>query len=160
MCDIIPGTPQWESICEQCGMCCLLKYCDDLGNIFMTNVRCAALDKDTRKCACYASDMNARDNGCENCIALNGARVTYETLNNDYPVPSFCPYAQRFCKNSAVKKASHRPYIDWEKTISELELSDENPLANHIIPGSKKYFKYNPHVNKIWHENLKKLKKR
>ena len=158
--NIIEGTPEWESICEQCGMCCLVKYCDNLGNVFMTNVRCAALDKNTHKCACYASDMNSRDNGCENCMQLNGMRVTRETLNNGYPVPSCCPYAQKFCKSDAVKKAPHKPTIDWENTISETELTPNDSLANHIIPGSKKYFKYNPHINQMLHENLKKLKKR
>ena len=154
---IIEGTPKWENICEQCGMCCLVKYCDNLGNIYMTNVRCAALDKNTRKCKCYAADMDSRDNGCENCIALGGTRVTRETLNNDYPVPSFCPYAQKFCKNEAVKKAKHRPNIDWEKTISETEIADGDSLAKHIIVGSNKYFKYNPQINKQIHDAMKDI---
>lgn len=47
--NIIEGTPEWESICECCGICCLLKYCDEYGNLYLTNVRCAALDKDTHK---------------------------------------------------------------------------------------------------------------
>ena len=154
---IIEGGPEWEDICEQCGMCCLIKYCDNIGNIYMTNVRCAALDKDTRKCRCYAADMNNRDNGCESCIALGGVRVTRETLNNDYPVPSFCPYAQKFCKNEAVKKAKHRPQIDWKNTISETEISDGDSLDKHIIAGSNKYFKYNPAVNQRLHKMMKQF---
>lgn len=155
--NIVEGTPEWESICEQCGLCCLVKYCDNMGNIFMTNVRCAALDKDTHKCACYAPDMNNRDVGCNNCIALGGMRVTRETLNNEYPVPSFCPYVKKFCKNQVDKRARNRPNIDWENTVSETELQSNDSLANHIIPGSNKYFKYNPHVNKQMHEALKVL---
>ena len=154
---IIEGSPEWEDICEQCGACCLIKYCDNKGNIYMTNVRCAALDKDTRKCRCYAADMNNRDNGCESCIALGGVRVTRETLNNDYPVPSFCPYAQKFCKNEAVKKAKNRPEIDWKNTISEIEMSNEDSLDKHIIAGSNKYFKYNPAVNQRLHKMMKQF---
>ena len=150
---IVEGSPEWENICEQCGMCCLLKYIDELGNVFLTNVRCAALDKNTHKCKCYAADMNERDNGCENCILLGGTRVTRETINDDYPVPSFCPYVQMFCKNSLPKKAKNRPNIDWEHTVSETELEDS--LSNHIIPGSHRYFKYNPHVNAFYHKQLK-----
>jgi len=155
--NIIEGSSQWENICECCGMCCLLKYIDEFGNVFLTNVRCAALDKDTRKCRCYAADMDSRDNGCENCIALGGTRVTRETLNNDYPVPSFCPYVKKFCKNAPSKRALHRPNIDWENTISETEMESGDFLSNHIIPGSNKFFKYNPQVNKFYHEKLKVL---
>ena len=156
---IIEGTPEWESVCEQCGMCCLVKYCDNLGNVYLTNVRCAALDKNTHKCKCYNADMDSRDNGCENCIDLGGTCVTRETLNNDYPVPSFCPYVKKFCKgiDAVSKKAKRRPNIDWEKTISETEMEYGDSLSKHIIPGSNKYFKYNPHVNKERHEQLKAL---
>ena len=158
--NIFEGTPEWESICEQCGLCCLVKYIDNFGNIFMTNVRSAALDQDTHKCRCYASDMDARDNGCENCIALGGMRVTRETLNNEYPVPSFCPYVKNFCNNSVAKRARHRPDIDWKNTISETELSGDDFVENHIIPGSDKYFRYNPHVNQKMHDMMKKLHNR
>lgn len=152
---VLEGSPEWESICEQCGMCCLVKYCDAFGNIYITNVRCAGLDKDTHKCKCYSADMKTRDNGCENCIALGGMRVTRETLNNSYPVPSFCPYVQKFCKNKKSKKIKQRPYIDWKKTVCETEIEDS--LEKHVISGSNKYFKYNPHVNKQIHEKLKGL---
>lgn len=150
--NIIEGTPEWEQICECCGICCLLKYCDELGNIYLTNVRCASLDKNTRECKCYAADMNSRDNGCENCIALGGTRVTRETLNNDYPVPSFCPYVKMFCRGTVAKRAQNRPIIDWENTISETEMLPGDLLANHIIPGSNKFFKHLPHVNKMYHD--------
>ncbi len=156
---IIEGSPEWEEICEQCGMCCLLKYVDTLGNVFLTRVRCAALDKNTHKCKCYAPEMQNRDNGHDNCIALGGERVTRLTLNSAYAVPSFCPYAQRFCTNPKVKKAKHRPEFDWENTISETELKVGDSLANHVVPHSNKYFKYNPLVNKRIHEEMKSLSK-
>lgn len=154
---IVEGSPAWESICQQCGICCLAKFIDKFGNVFLTNVRCAALDKDTRKCRCYAAELENRDNGCENCSELNGICVTRLTLNNDYTVPSFCPYAQKFCENPAIKKSpKNRPTIDWENTVSETEIGGEL-LATHVIPGSNKYFKYNPQVSKILHENMKVL---
>ncbi len=153
---IVEGTPEWEQICEQCGMCCLMKYCDNLGNIYLTRVRCAALDKKTRKCACYAADLANRDKNGFNCSALDGACVTRFTLNNDYTVPSFCPYAQKFCTNPVVKKAKKRPNIDWENTVSETEIGPES-LRDYIIPGSNKYFKYNPQINQKMHEIMKKM---
>ena len=145
---ITEGSPEWESVCEQCGICCLVKHADEFGNIFLTNIRCAALDKDTRKCKCYAPDMDSRDNGCENCIALGGSPVTRETLNNDYPVPSFCPYAQKFCENPAIKKApKKRPNIDWANTVSETDV-DDHSFKKYVIKNSDKYFRYLPELNK------------
>jgi len=78
---------------------------------------------------------------------------------NFYPVPSFCPYAQKFCKNDAVKKAKHRPIINWANTISETELTDDDSLAKHIIVGSNKYFKYNPEINKRIHDAMKNIER-
>lgn len=155
---IIEGSPEWEKICEQCGMCCLLKYVDTLGNVFLTRVRCAALDKNTHKCKCYAPEMTDRDNGCENCIELGGERLTRFTLNNTYAVPSFCPYAQKFVVNPDVKKEKKRPAINWDETVSETEIGGES-IKEYVVPGSNKYFKYNPLVNKRIHEEMKSLSK-
>lgn len=155
---IVEGSPEWESICEQCGICCLMKVNDALGNVYLTNVRCAALDQNTRKCKCYAPDMAHRDNGNLNCADLGGTCVTRFALNNDYLVPSFCPYAQRFCKDKTIRTSpKKRLNIDWAKTISETELEDNEQLYGHIIPDSDKYFKYNPNVNRVLHENMKML---
>ena len=150
---IVEGSPEWENICEQCGMCCLLKYIDELGNVFLTNVRCAALDKNTHKCKCYSLDKQSRDNGREDCLA-----ITRQRLNNLYLMPSFCPYAQKFCKSSEIKNAPKiRPNIDWENTISEDEFNGES-IIKHIIPGSQEYFRYNPHVNKRIRESMMLLR--
>ena len=154
---IVEGSPEWEEICEQCGICCLMKYCDNLGNVYLTRIRCAALDKDTHKCRSYAADMTDRDKDGFNCSALDGACVTRLTLNNDYTVPSFCPYAQKFCENSAIKKSpKNRPIIDWENTVSETEIGMSS-LGKYVISGSNKYFKYNPQINKKIHEIMKNI---
>ena len=141
---IVEGSPEWEEICKQCGMCCLVKVNDMLGNVYLTNVRCSGLDKETHKCNCYTFDTtHRRDNGKMNCVC-----ASREKLNNSYLVPSFCPYAQRFCKDKAIKTAPKEPLnIDWSKTISENELGEKKQIYGYIIPGSDKYFKYNPHVN-------------
>ena len=49
-----PYTPEeWESLCEQCGICCLEKYEDDSGTIFFTQTPCRYLDLATRQCKIY-----------------------------------------------------------------------------------------------------------
>ena len=152
--NIIPGSPQWESICARCGLCCLVKYTDKLGNIYLTNIRCDMLDPENGLCGCYSSDVNSRDNGCDSCLNHNGASLNWETLNNDYVVPSFCAYVQKFSNHDLVKKCAKRPNISLKDTVAENDVGAEG-LAGHIIPGSQKYFKYNPHVNKRIHEAMK-----
>ena len=71
------------------------------------------------------------------------------------PVPSFCPYVEKFCKNAVAKRAKHRLDIDWENTISETELQENDSLEKHILPNTSKYFRYNPHVNKRIHDATK-----
>jgi len=146
---IVEGSPEWESICEQCGICCLVKCPVSNGDMFLTNIRCSSLDPKTHKCKCYSLDKQSRDNGREDCLA-----ITKKLLNNNYLVPSFCPYAQRFCKSESIKDAPKiRPNIDWKNTISETEIKGESVLK-HIIPGSQKYFQYNPHVNQRIRESM------
>ena len=150
---IVEGSPEWESFCQQCGICCLVKAPVVTGDIFLTNIRCSSLDPVTHKCKCYSLDKQSRDNGREDCIA-----ITRRRLNSNYLVPSFCPYAQKFCKNPEIKKAPKmRPNIDWKKTISETEFNGESVIA-HIIPGSNEYFKYNPNVNAQIRESMRFFK--
>ncbi len=151
---ILPGTPEWESICEQCGLCCLLKVVH-MGRVYMTNVRCAQLDQKTRKCHCYNANYNKRDgnNSCGlSCAELDGSPVTPDTLKNEYPVPGFCPYVKKFRGNNNLQ----RPDIDFDKTISETEMPAGAKLSDYIIPGTSKFFQYNPAVNKLLKDSFTK----
>ena len=151
MSNIIPGSPEWESICVRCGLCCLVKYKDNLGNIFLTNIRCDMLNPENGNCRCYSADVSERDNGCDNCLNHGGSALNFETLYNDYVVPGFCSYVQKFGKHDLVKKCAKRPNIKWEDTVPESSVAKED-YSKHVIPGSHKYFKYNPPVNERMHE--------
>lgn len=150
---ILPGTPEWESICEQCGLCCLLKVVH-MGRVYMTNVRCAQLDKKTRKCHCYNAEYGKRDRNSSgpSCAELKGSPVNIETLHNDYVVPGFCPYVKKFVGRNKLT----RPDIDFNNTVSENELITGENLSNYIIPGSSKFFQYNPVVNKLLKDGFTK----
>ena len=63
---------EWESLCDGCAKCCLLKLEDeDTGEIAYTRLHCRLLDAGT--CAC--SDYKNRKSIVEDCVILTPAGV-------------------------------------------------------------------------------------
>ncbi|MDB5571656.1 MAG: uncharacterized protein JWN93_2839 [Hyphomicrobiales bacterium] len=64
--------PQWESLCDGCGRCCLVKLEDeDTGDIHFTNVTCRLLEAGTCRC----SDYPGRKAKVPDCIKLTPQSV-------------------------------------------------------------------------------------
>lgn len=79
---------QWESLCDGCGQCCLLKLIDeddsrDPPEIFTTNIACHLLDKATARCGDYPH----RSQRVPSCVTL-----TPENLEDVYFMPETCAY--------------------------------------------------------------------
>jgi uncharacterized protein len=66
------STAEWESLCDGCGRCCLVKLEDEeSGIIHFTDVACKLFNKFTCRCADYAH----RRRRVRDCIKLTPAKV-------------------------------------------------------------------------------------
>lgn len=75
---------QWESLCDGCGRCCLIKLEDeDTGEIHFTDVACRLFSAE--RCAC--SDYANRRRRVRDCIILTPAKVRELTW-----LPPSCAY--------------------------------------------------------------------
>jgi uncharacterized protein len=76
--------PEWESLCDGCARCCLLKLEDiDTGEIAYTDIACKLLDTG----ACRCSDYKNRQLSVPDCVVLEAKNIADLSW-----MPSSCAY--------------------------------------------------------------------
>ena len=75
---------EWESLCDGCGRCCLLKLEDeDEQTVHYTDVACRLLDCDSCRCSDYANRLKE----VPDCLKLDPVSLVERTW-----LPSTCAY--------------------------------------------------------------------
>ncbi|MDX1716529.1 MAG: YcgN family cysteine cluster protein [Anderseniella sp.] len=94
-------TEEWESLCDGCGRCCLVKLEDeDTGEIHDTDVSCQLLDCSTCRCTDYAN----RHEIVDDCIKLD-----VDKLEELRWLPRTCAYRLLW---------EGKPLFDWHPLVS------------------------------------------
>ncbi|WP_262964366.1 YcgN family cysteine cluster protein [Methylobacter psychrophilus] len=121
-------TEEWESLCDNCGKCCLHKLEDeDTGEIVFTNVACKLINLKTCRCTRYSE----RTRLVPECLNLKQDDFTqfhwlpstcaYRLLNDGKELPKWHPLISG--NTNSVKKAgvSIRRYAIKESVGLDLE---------------------------------------
>lgn len=74
---------QWDSLCNQCGLCCFEKLEDSRGKIIYTQTACRYLDVITRRCKVFERRFEINPN----CVKL-----TAELVPQLHWLPASCGY--------------------------------------------------------------------
>jgi len=127
---------QWESLCDGCGLCCLIRFEDvDSGEVIPTRVHCRLLDAAT----CSCSNYPGRKREVPDCISLTPAIIprlgwmpkscAYRRLHEGRGLADWHPLI------SGDPESVHRAGVSVRgQTISESELKHEDDMVDHAAP--------------------------
>ena len=104
---------EWESLCDGCGRCCLVKLEEDgPGTIHHTDVICKLFDHDTCKCKDYAN----RDVHVPDCV-----RLTPDNISELAWMPPTCAY--RLISEGKGLKPWHPLVSGRQESVVEARIS-------------------------------------
>lgn len=119
---------EWESVCDRCGKCCLVKLEDeDTGEIALTKVACKLINLQT----CLCSRYDERCSLVAECIDLKQHDFTeyrwlpstcaYRLLANGRPLPDWHPLVSGSYESVKAAKQSISHYAVLEAAIVDPE---------------------------------------
>jgi len=119
---------EWESLCDNCGKCCLHKLEDeDTGQIAFTRVACRLLDLDSCRCTHYSE----RTRIVPECIDLRQhdfaeykwlpATCAYRLLSDGKTLPAWHPLISGNAESVRYAQVSVGSYAVKEQDIDDLE---------------------------------------
>ena len=127
-----PG--EWESLCDGCGLCCLVRFEDeDTGEIIPTKVHCRLFDGS----ACACSDYANRKVHVPECIKLTPYNIdglewmppscAYRRLYEGKPLPRWHPLI------TGDPDSTHKAGVSVRgMTFSEAELADPEDAIDYV----------------------------
>jgi len=128
-------TPEeWESLCDGCAQCCIIKFEDeDTGRIYTTNVVCALLEIYHCRCTRYAE----RSALVPTCLTLTPDLITqlkwmpatcaYRLLSEGKDLPLWHPLV------SGDNKTVHKAGVSVRgKVVSARDVADDD-LPDYVI---------------------------
>lgn len=129
---------QWESLCDQCGRCCLVKLEDDeTGEVHYTNIVCRLYDIEAGRC----SDYPNRKTKVPECIVIRefGDEIytqlpqtcAYRIRFNHKPLPQWHPLVA-----GNTQQMQNQAIPIWQQVVSEENVHEEQ-LQDHIIDDIK-----------------------
>ena len=124
---------QWESLCDGCGKCCVLKLEDvDTGDVHYTDVGCKLLDCSTGRCTNYAE----RKTYVPDCVLLTADNLgmlgwmpescAYRLVYENKDLPDWHPLITGNANSTVLAGHSVAKRVVPENTV------DEDDLPDHI----------------------------
>jgi uncharacterized cysteine cluster protein YcgN (CxxCxxCC family) len=127
---------EWESLCDGCGLCCLVRFEDEeTGEVIPTRVHCRLFDPKTCRCSDYAN----RKVHVPECIKLTPGNIedlewmppscAYRRLHEGKPLPHWHPLI------TGDPESVHRAGVSVRgQTFSEAKLADPEDALDYVAP--------------------------
>lgn len=125
---------EWESLCDGCGLCCLVRFEDeDSGEVIPTSVHCKLFDGDLCRCTDYAN----RKQHVPDCIKLTPGNIeslqwmpgscAYRRLHEGKTLPAWHPLI------TGDPDSTHKAGVSIRgKTINEDTLAEPEDALDHM----------------------------